>query len=210
MARDIDSSNTGWGPAQAYGLAAICLLAGLPLGYMIRGSKPPSVAAAPIVQPAQAVPDRAMPTLEQMKHMADKQAEPLVAKLKQKPNDSQLLIQTGSIYMRTHQFEEAAGYFRKALEFDPKNYVVRANLASCLFYGGDPDGALAELQQNLKYDPKHAGTLLNIGIIKWKGKDDVAGALAAWEELLKLNPNFEHKDQVTHLIEAAKQQLAAK
>jgi hypothetical protein len=28
---------------------------------------------------------------------------------------------------------------------------------------------------------------------KWKGKNDIDGAIAAWEKLLKLNPNFEQK-----------------
>jgi len=150
-----------------------------------------------------------MPTLDQMKHMADKQAEPLLAQLKEKPSDSKLLIETGNIYMKTHQFKDAAGYFEKALQSDPKNFAVRADLASCLYYEGDPDAALTQLQQNLNYDSKHAGTLLNIGIIQWKGKSDAAGAIATWQKLLKLNPKFERKDQVQHLIDAAKHEMAA-
>lgn len=201
------STDNNWRPAQAYALAAICLAVGLPLGYMIRGSAPAPVPAAK-VEAAQPSAPATMPTLDQMKHMADKQAEPLLTELKQKPSDAKLLIQTGNIYMQTHQFKEAADYFKKALQSDPKNFAVRADLASCLYYDGDPDAALADLQQNLKYDSKHPGTLLNIGIIEWKGKGDAAGAVATWQKLLKLNPNFERKDQVEHLIEAAKQDMA--
>jgi cytochrome c-type biogenesis protein CcmH/NrfG len=193
---------------QAYGLAGMCLFVGLAVGYLISGSAPrpvPAASKAEVVQPAAGM---AMPSLEQMKHMADKQAEPLVNDLKEKPTDPQLLIKAGNVYMRAHQFKDAIAYYEKALQADPKNLAVRADLASCLYYMHDPDGALAELQKSLTYDPAHPGTLLNVGIIKWKGKNDAAGAIASWQKLLKLNPNFDRKEQVQHLIADAQQQLA--
>ena len=88
----------------------------------------------------------------------------------------------------------------------PKNVAIRTDMASCMYYTGDVDGALAELDKSLTYDPKHPGTLMNIGIIKWQGKNDVDGAIAAWQTLLKLNPNFPQKDVIEHMIAEAKQQ----
>jgi len=108
-------------------------------------------------------------------------------------------------YKTTHQFDQAIVYFKKALEIDPKSIPIRADLASCLYYTGDADGAIAELQKSLTYDPKHAGTLMNLGIIKWQGKNDAKGAIAEWQTLLKLNPNFPQKAVVEHMIEQAKQ-----
>ena len=67
------------------------------------------------------------------------------------------------------------------------------------------DGALAQLNQSLAYDPKHAGTLMNIGIIRWRGKNDVDGAVAAWEKLLQYHPDFPQKDLVQQMITQAKQ-----
>jgi len=78
-------------------------------------------------------------------------------------------------------------------------------MAACIFYSGDVDGAIKELQQALKYDPKHAGALMNLGIVEWKAKNDVPDAVAAWEKLLKLNPNFPQKNEVERLISDAKQ-----
>jgi cytochrome c-type biogenesis protein CcmH/NrfG len=198
------SSNIKWRPVQAYGLAGLCLFFGLPLGYLIRASVPTPASAAKVEAVNPASPT-AMPSLDDMKRMADKQAEPLVNKLKETPNDPQLLIQAGNIYMRTHQFTDAIPYYQKALQSDPKNFAVRADLSSCLYYTGDSDGALKELQKTLNYDPNQPGTLLNIGIIKWKGKNDAAGAIATWQKLLKANPKFERKEQVQHLIEMARQ-----
>jgi len=144
-------------------------------------------------------------TLDDMKRMADAKAAGLLEKLKTNPNDATTLNQLGILYRATHQFKEAEGYFEKSLEIDPKNADVRTDLASCLYYTGDADGALAQLNKALTYDPKHAGALMNIGIIKWKAKNDVPGAVAAWEKLLKLNPDFKQKDAVQRMIADAQQ-----
>ena len=48
-------------------------------------------------------------------------------------------------------------------------------------------------------------------MIEWNGKGDVDAAVAAWQKLLKVNPNLpqKSKDQVEHLIETAKQSKGA-
>ena len=219
-----ESGRTYWRPVQVYVLAAVCLVIGLPVGYLLRGSAPdvPTVQGATTTTTAPGIPQpvsaptgnasaapngmpHAMPSLDDMKRMADKKAEPLLAKLKANPNDAKLLNQIGILYRSAHQFKEAEDYFQKSLAIDPKNADVRTDLAACMFYTGDVDGAMKELQQALKYDPKHPGALMNLGIIKWKGKNDAAGAVAEWEKLLKLNPDFPQKAQVERLINEAKQ-----
>jgi len=131
-----------------------------------------------------------MPSLDQMKKMADTKAAPLLEKLKTDPTNSDLLKQVGNIYQATHQFKEAAGYYDKALQTDPKNVAIRTELASSLYYNGDVDGAISQLQKGLQYDPKDANSLFNLGMIKWQGKQDAKGAIAAWQELLKSNPQL--------------------
>ena len=208
-------TNLAWRPIQAYVMAGICFLIGISMGFLIRGSAaPPSPVTAAVMAPdtGAAMPggmgQGQMPTLEQMKRMADKQAEPLLLQLKSDPKNAELWNHVGLVYKATHQFKDAEVYFQKSLEIDPKNLTVRADLASCMYYEGDVDGALAQLSKSLTYDPNHAGTLMNIGIIKLHGKHDAGGAVAAWEELLKQNPNFEKKDQIQHMITEAKQQQA--
>jgi len=164
--------------------------------------------AATPLQPEQQTPHQ-MPTLDDLKRMADKKAAPLLEKLKSDAKDPKLENQIGLIYENAHQFKDAAGHFEKSLRYDPKNIGVRADYASCLFYTGDVDGALAQLNQSLTYDPKHAGTLMNIGIIKWRGKKDVDGAVAAWEKVLQYHPDFPQKALVAHMIAEAKQSKSA-
>ena len=183
-----------WQAKQVYAMAVICLAVGLAIGYLFRGSQSPVAPASPAAnaQPSAAASGMGghMPSLEEMKQMADKQAAPLLEKLKSDPNNSDLLIQVGKIYNSTHQFKEAAGYYDKALQVDPKNVAIRTEMASCLYYSGDVDGAISQLQQSLHYDPKDANSLFNLGMMKWQGKQDSKGALAAWQELLKSNPQL--------------------
>jgi cytochrome c-type biogenesis protein CcmH/NrfG len=213
-----------WKPKALVAMCAVCLATGFLAGYLLRGS---ASAPAPVLSPAaeatglssKAMGDsggqlqttqqtpKEMPTLDDLQRMADKKAAPLLTKLKSDPKDPQLWNQLGLIYKSAHQFKQAAGYFEKSLQYDAKNLGVRADYASCMYYTGDVDGALAQLNQSLAYDPKHAGTLMNIGIIKWKGKNDVAGAVDAWEKLLQYHPDFPQKDLVQQMLTQARQSV---
>jgi cytochrome c-type biogenesis protein CcmH/NrfG len=193
-------------------MAVICLAVGVAIGYLFRGSQSPAAPAQPAVnaQPTTS-PNGArghMPSLEEMKQMADKKAAPLLDKLKSDPNNRDLLNQVGNIYKATHQFKEAAGYYGQALQIDPKNVAIRTEMASCLYYNGDVDGAISQLQQSLRYDPKDANSLFNLGMIKWQAKQDSKGALAAWQELLKTNPQLsaDRKATVQRLMADARMQ----
>ena len=192
-------------PKQAGVVAAICLVLGLGIGYISRGlERAPSTAVSAAAsashgRPAQ--PPR-MPTIADMKLMADKQAAPLLAQLKTKPSDTALLTQIGAIYHSTHQFKEAAGYYDKAVQADPENVGLRNRFASSLYRSGDTDDAIAQLNQALRSQPKDANTLFNLGMIRLQGKGDGKGALSAWQQLLKSNPQLsaDRKAQVQKLM----------
>jgi cytochrome c-type biogenesis protein CcmH/NrfG len=70
------------------------------------------------------------------------------------------------------------------------------------------DEALQHLQQVLKTDPKNANPLQSGGD-EVKGKDDAAGAIATWQELLRSNPNVDRKSTVEQMIAEAKSQPAS-
>src|SRR5215469_4283441 len=152
------NQNGMWQSWQVYLMAVVGLLVGVMVGYLVRGSAPVASSQAPTMQSAPGAPAAApqkLPTLDDMKRMADKQAGPLLAKLKTDPNNADLLNQVGNIYRMTHQFQTAATYYQKALDLNPRNVAPRTDLASCLYYQGDVDGAIAQLEKSLTYDPKH-------------------------------------------------------
>jgi tetratricopeptide (TPR) repeat protein len=194
MKDELNQTTQSWRPASAYILAAVCLLLGTLVGYLLRGSAATASASIQVrggKATASAAAEAQMPSLEDLKQMADKQAEPVLAKLQASPNNPDLLTQLGAIYEATHRFKEAAEYYQKALAITPENVGVRTHAASCLYYAGDVDAAIAQLQQSLKDDPHNANALFNLGLIKWQGKKDARGALGAWQILLDTNPKLE-------------------
>jgi len=202
-------STASWQAKQVYVMAVICLTLGLGIGYLLRGSQSQakSSAAQPMGAAAQPGTMPQMPSLDDMKRMANKKAEPLLEKLKTDPKNTELLTQVARMYETTHQFKEAADYFGKAVEADPKNVETRAEMASCLYYSGDVDGAIAQLERSLTYDAKNPNSLFNLGVMRWQGKKDAKGALSAWQQLLKTNPGLaaDKKSQVQKLMAQVEQ-----
>lgn len=177
-----------------YVLAAICLAAGLAIGFVCFGTgaaaadpSTTSVAASPAGGPA----GSAHPvTLADMKHMADQQAAPLLQKVKANPADTAALAQLGALYHVAHEYKEAAVWYDRAVQTAPRDVALRTKLATSLYRAGDADGAVAQLDEALKLDPKDANSLFNLGMIRLQGKADAKGALAAWRQLLKSNPDL--------------------
>ena len=190
-----------------YVMAAMCLAAGLAVGYLWRG--PQAIAPSPRPSAAVASPSSSphaagahTPTLEEMKQIADKQASQLLEKLKSDPNNTAILAQIGAIYHASHQFKEASVYYQKAVQIEPGNVALRNKLASSLYRSGDVEAAIAQLNQALRHDPKDANSLFNLGMIRLQGKGDGKGAVAAWQQLLKSNPQLsdDRKAEVQKLM----------
>ena len=209
---EAQNTSATWSPKLVYGLAATCLGLGVLFGYLVRGSAGSLASVAAEAKqtdvPVGVPKGHPTPTLEQMKRLADKKVAPLLAEVKKNAKDKKALTQAAYVYKSAHQFQDAAHYFGKALEVDPKDVTIRTEMASCLYYSGDVDGAIAQLQQSLKYAPRDANSLFNLGMIRWKGKNDPAGAVAAWQELLQTNPTLDRKPIVEQMIAEAQQGAA--
>jgi tetratricopeptide (TPR) repeat protein len=83
-------------------------------------------------------------------------------------------------------------------------------MATAYWYMGNADTALAEFNKALTYAPNNPNTLFNRGLVKWKGKADGAGAVADWEKLLAVAPNYQAKDKVEEMLAEVKKQTGAK
>lgn len=183
-------TETGSSPKQIYVLLSFGLVLGLVVCYFVSGKSTRTIAT-----PGRNAPTAgyAALTLEQMKQRADLRASTLVEKSKLEPMNVGLLVQVAGIYEAAHQFNEAASYFARALEIDPTNVPVRTALASCLYYSGDTDGALRQLNKALQDNPRDINAQFNLGVIRYQGKNDPAGAVIAWQKLLQTSPNLERK-----------------
>jgi len=145
-----------------------------------------------------------------MKKMADAQAAPLVEKLKADPNNPELLASIGNIYYDTQQYPAAIDFYQRSLKAQPSNAGVRTDMATAYWYSGNAEGAIVEFDKALRYEPNSANALFNLGIVKWQGKMDVQGAVAAWQKLLDTNPNYEGKEKVQQLIAQARKHTDVK
>ncbi len=191
-----------WSTTQAYLIAVCCLLLGAAAGYFLRDSR--AVPAPAAQQTHAAIPQTGQqPTPEQMKHMAEKQVEPLLVKLQANPNDADLLVQVARSYLAAHQFSTAASYSERAAAVKPSAKVF-VSLGSAYYYSEAPDKALAAFQRASTLEPGSADALFNIGILKWQSFGDPQGAVDAWQKLLKANPNHPRRTQVEEMIARAK------
>lgn len=194
-------------PKRVFELAAICLFAGLAIGYVCAGSGAEAAPAHAVETTAAQL--RGSPagvghpvSLADMKQMADQQAAPLLRQLNSNGGSASVLAQLGAIYHVAHQYSEAAAWYQRAVQSDPGNPGLRTKLAISLYREGDADGALAQLNDALKIDPKDANALFNLGMIRLQGKGDGRGAVAAWRQLLRTNPELsaERRTAVEKLI----------
>lgn len=204
-----------WTSTQAYVLSVICLLVGVAVGYLVRGSAPSSgivtaQARANAADVAPASSTGAQPTPEQLRQMADTQAQPLVKQLEGDPKNAPLLYQIGNLYYDAQQYPEAVKYYDQSLKIDPKATDVRTDMATAYHLMGQPDRAIQEYDAVLKVDGKHANALFNEGMVKWQDKMDLNGAIASWRRLLAVHPDYAQKDKVEKLIAQAEQHLTMK
>lgn len=202
-------ASRGWTSTQAYVMASICLVVGVALGYLFRGSESGLVPPSQAVQTASTEPGPAgmqqqMPSLEDLKRMADAQAAPLIEKLKSDPNNPGLLASIGNYYYDARQYPTAIDYYQRSLKLQPTDASVRTDMATAFWYTGDADTAISEFKKSLSYEPNKANTLFNLGIVEWQGKMDASAAVATWQKLLDANPEYQGKDKVLDLIAQAK------
>lgn len=123
------------------------------------------------------------------------------------PKNATAAIQLGNLLYDAGRYAEAVNAYRQAMVLQPSNINVSTDLGTALFYSGHPDEALAQYETSLKIDPAHSQTLFNIGVVRLDGKKDPAGAIEAWERLLKTNPTSDDAAKARTRIEEARRQL---
>jgi cytochrome c-type biogenesis protein CcmH/NrfG len=200
------SAGGAWTGRQAYLLAAFCLLLGVALGYLFRGSASPAAAQAAASTTTQQgsgfqkqQPDpNAQAALTQA-------AAPLLEAVNKDPNDFDSLVKLGDLFYDGKQFPSAIQYYERALVIHPENPDVRTDMGTAYWYMGDAEKALASMETSLKYRPGHPQTLFNLGWVRWQGKQDPKGAIEAWQQLLKANPDYPQRQQVEQYIAKAKE-----
>ena len=201
-----------WSGLRANTLFVVLLVVGMAGGWFIRGPHNAAASggakAAGTSAPGEMAAGSASqtPSPSRLKEMADTQVAPSLAKLKTDPNNPDLLASIGNVYYDSQQYPVAIDYYKRALVAAPSNASVRTDMATAYWYMGSADEAIAEFDKALTYAPNNPNALFNLGLVKWKGKSDNAGAVADWQRLLAANPSYEGKDKVLQMMAEAKRQ----
>ncbi len=169
----------------AFGVAGIAfgLIAGWIIGtQQAKPAQPPQTVASSSQTSSQAANTRAA-------IVDDAKVNALKSVAEKEPNDAKPRIELGNLYFDAERYDDAITWYEQAVKLSPNDPNLSTDLGVCYYYTNQPDKALARFEASLKMNPKHVKTLLNLGIVRAFGKQDLAGATQAWEQVIAIDPN---------------------
>jgi tetratricopeptide (TPR) repeat protein len=113
-------------------------------------------------------------------------------------------IELGNLYFDSDQPKEAIEAYSQYLAAKPDNPDIRTDMGIMYRRLGEFDRALEEFRKAAQSDPKHINSRYNIGIVLLHDKQDVKGAIKAWEDYLKVDPESERANRVRAQMENLK------
>jgi tetratricopeptide (TPR) repeat protein len=158
----------------------------------------PAAQAAPASAPAQGAATQAPRPLDEA------QVRALTDTAGKNPADAKVRVELGNIYFDAERYADAVTWYQAALKINPNDPDVSTDLGVSYHYLNQPDRALAQFDESLKIDPKHAKTMLNQGIVRAYGKQDLPGAVAVWEKLIQVAPNSPEAEVAKRALQAMK------
>ena len=172
--------------AIVFGIAGA--LFGLIVGWVL-GSQQAAAGprlTAPVAQAAPAPQAAAPPQAAPVDPARIKALEEAAAK---DPKDLPPRVQLGNLFFDAEKYPEAITWYEQVLALAPGDPNVSTDLGVAYYYTNQADRALAQFDKSLAIDPKHVKTLLNVGIVRAFGKQDLPGAGRAWQQVVDLAPN---------------------
>jgi tetratricopeptide (TPR) repeat protein len=157
---------------------------GVLVGWIIGSQQVGAPVAAPPAAPAAAAaPANQAPVVDVQR------AAELERRAKAEPRNAAVRVDLGDLYYDASRFDLAVPWYEAALTLDPKNVNVSTDLAVCYYNLNEVDRALAQIERSLAMDARHLPSLLNQGLIRAFGKQDLKGAAESWERVVQLAPD---------------------
>jgi len=171
--------------AIAFGIAGI--LFGLIAGWIIGSQQ--GVARVPAAPAAASASQGGGQSATRAAVLDETQVNALKAVAERETSNATPRVQLGNLYFDAERYDEAIKWYGDAIKLSPKDVDVSTDLGVSYYYSNQPDKALEQFSHSLSLDPKHGKTLLNVGIVKAFGKQDLDGAAKAWQEVIRLAPD---------------------
>ena len=127
------------------------------------------------------------------------------------PGDVKSWVELGNLYFDANRHAKAIRAYNRALELEPGNAHVLTDLGVMYRRNGQPDQAVATFDRAIAAAPQLEQAYFNKGIVLMYDLHDVDGAIAAWQALLKINPNAvaSNGTPITKIIDEARKTQAA-
>jgi tetratricopeptide (TPR) repeat protein len=185
----------------AFGIAGVVF--GLIAGWII-GSQQASVLppAAPAAQAA--APSSASGSAPTAAILDENKVKAYQSVAERDPSNPKPRVDLANLYFDAERYDDAIKWYGEALKIAPNDVNVSTDLGISYFYLNQPDKALDQLTRSLKIDPKHTKTLLNVGIVRAYGKQDLAGAEQAWNQVVQIAPDSAEGQQAKRALDALK------
>jgi len=172
--------------AIAFGVAGIAF--GLIAGWII-GTQQAKAPAPAVAQTAPAPAASSASSTTRAAIVDDAKVSALKSVAEREPANARPRIDLGNLYFDAERYDDAITWYEQAVKLTPNDENLSTDLGVCYYYTNQPDKALARFDASLKINPKHVKTLLNLGIVRAFGKQDLAGATQAWEQVIAIDPN---------------------
>jgi|SRR5262245_6330419 len=173
--------------AIAFGIAGVLfgLIAGWIIGSQQATVRPPAAAAPQ----AASAPASGGSTVTRAAVLDDTKVNALKTVAERETKNARPRVELGNLYFDAERYDDAIKWYAEALKIDPNDVNVSTDLGVCYYYANQADKALEQFARSLKIDSKHAKTLLNLGIVRAFGKQDLDGAVQAWQQVMAVAPN---------------------
>ena len=125
------------------------------------------------------------------------------------PENYEALVELGHRYFDSGQHQKAINMYVKALALDSSDANVWTDLGVMYRRSKQPQKALESFETASTKNPKHEISRFNKGIVLFYDMKDYKGAIAAWNDLLTINPNAKAGNgiPVSEFIKEAEKQL---
>ena len=110
------------------------------------------------------------------------------------PDNTAAWVELGNLFFDTHQPAQAVTAYEKAVKLGGGTADVLSDLGSMYREMGRFQEALASFDKAIALNPRHANARFNKGVVLLHDLNDRGGALAAWEELVRLDPQARTPD----------------